>query len=157
VQAGFKERCSCRNATSNPFLERTIRPQSYQRGLWILAIPLFQWSLKGSKLISIHIDLLLLLRTATIVCSKFFLNSFLFEQGLAIAKRLAEQDKSNFDWQRGLIVSIYNVGTAMAKIGGNNNLRCCGHAQTTAQTSRIAGSLFAALIPGDRHHEFSGK
>ena len=32
-----------------------------------------------------------------------------------------------------------------------------GHAQTTAQTSRIAGSLFASLIPGDRHHEFSGK
>jgi hypothetical protein len=58
VKAGFKERCSCRNATSNPFLERTIRPQSYQRGLWILAIPLFQWSLKGSKLISIHIHLL---------------------------------------------------------------------------------------------------
>ena len=32
-----------------------------------------------------------------------------------------------------------------------------GHAQTTAQTSRIAGALFASLIPGDRHHEFSGK
>jgi transposase len=35
-----------------------IRPQSYQRGLWILPIPLFQWSLKGSKLISIHLHLL---------------------------------------------------------------------------------------------------
>ena len=46
-----------------------------------------------------------------------------YQQGLAIAKRLAEQDKSNFDWQRGLIVSIYNVGTAMGKIAGNNNLR----------------------------------
>jgi hypothetical protein len=57
MKAGFNERCSCRNATSNPFLQRTIRPQSYQSGSWILAIPLFQWSLKGSKLISIHIRL----------------------------------------------------------------------------------------------------
>src|ERR1700736_2717995 len=55
VKAGFDERCSCRNATSNPFLERTIRSQSYQSRLWILAIPLFQWSLNCSKLISIHI------------------------------------------------------------------------------------------------------
>ena len=31
------------------------------------------------------------------------------------------------------------------------------HAQATAQASWIAGSLFASLIPGDRHHEFSGK
>src|SRR6516162_6853072 len=28
--------------------------------------------------------------------------------------------------------------------------------KTTTQTSRFASSLFAALIPGDRHHEFSG-
>src|SRR6202790_4623363 len=32
-----------------------------------------------------------------------------------------------------------------------------GHAQTTTHTGRIAGSLFAALISGDRHHEFSRK
>ena len=32
-----------------------------------------------------------------------------------------------------------------------------GHAQTTAQANGVAGSLFASLIPGDRHHEFSGK
>ena len=32
-----------------------------------------------------------------------------------------------------------------------------GHAQATAQTSGVAGALFASLIPGDRHHEFSGK
>jgi hypothetical protein len=32
-----------------------------------------------------------------------------------------------------------------------------GHAQTTAETSRNAGALFASPIPGDRHHEFSGK
>jgi hypothetical protein len=32
-----------------------------------------------------------------------------------------------------------------------------GHAQTTAQTSRAAGSLFTSLISGDRHHEFFGK
>jgi site-specific recombinase XerC len=32
--------------------------------------------------------------------------------------------------------------------------RCRGHAQTTAQTSGVAGSLFASLIPRDRHHEF---
>jgi hypothetical protein len=31
------------------------------------------------------------------------------------------------------------------------------HAQTTAQTSWTPGPLFASLIPGDRHHEFSGK
>jgi hypothetical protein len=49
VKAGFNERCCCRNATSNPFPERTIRPQSYHSGFWCLAIPLFQWSLKGSK------------------------------------------------------------------------------------------------------------
>jgi site-specific recombinase XerD len=35
--------------------------------------------------------------------------------------------------------------------------RCRGHAQTTSQTSWIAGTLFASLVPGDRHHEFSGK
>jgi integrase/recombinase XerD len=35
--------------------------------------------------------------------------------------------------------------------------RCRGHAQTTSKTSWIAGTLFAALIPGDWHHEFSGK
>jgi hypothetical protein len=58
VKAGFNERCSCRNATSNPFLERTIRPQSYWSGAWILAILLFQSSLKGSKLISIHMHIL---------------------------------------------------------------------------------------------------
>jgi hypothetical protein len=34
---------------------------------------------------------------------------------------------------------------------------CCGHAQTTTQASRIAGPLFASLIPGDRHHEFFGE
>jgi integrase/recombinase XerD len=32
-----------------------------------------------------------------------------------------------------------------------------GYAQTTSQTSWIAGSLFAALFPCDRYHEFSGK
>src|ERR1700751_5704134 len=31
------------------------------------------------------------------------------------------------------------------------------HAQTTTQTSRLAGSLFAPLLPCDGHHEFSGK
>ena len=30
-------------------------------------------------------------------------------------------------------------------------------AQTTTQASRVARSLFASLISGDRHHEFSGK
>ena len=35
--------------------------------------------------------------------------------------------------------------------------RCGGQAQTTAQTSRITGALFASLISGDRHYEFSGK
>jgi integrase len=34
---------------------------------------------------------------------------------------------------------------------------CRGHAQTTAKTSWTAGSLFASLLPRDRHHEFSGK
>jgi hypothetical protein len=71
VKAGFKERCSCRNATSNPFLERTIRPKSYQRGLWILAIPLFQWSLKGSKLISILRSAQGLLHTALDLVGKY--------------------------------------------------------------------------------------
>ena len=32
-----------------------------------------------------------------------------------------------------------------------------GHAQTPAQASRVASSLFASLISGDRHHEFFGK
>jgi hypothetical protein len=106
-----------RNATSNPFLERTIRTQSYQRGLWILAIPLFQWSLKGSKLISIHIHLLLLLRTVTIVCSKFFLNSFLSEQGLAIAKHLPRKRKSNSGWQWDLSISYEQIGEVLVDQG----------------------------------------
>ena len=33
--------------------------------------------------------------------------------------------------------------------------RCRGHAQATAQASWTAGSLFASLLPGNRHHEFS--
>jgi hypothetical protein len=32
-----------------------------------------------------------------------------------------------------------------------------GHAQTTAKASRLTSSLFASLIPGDRHYEFSRK
>jgi len=32
-----------------------------------------------------------------------------------------------------------------------------GHAQATTQTSWTAGALFAALIPSNRYHEFSGK
>jgi site-specific recombinase XerC len=31
------------------------------------------------------------------------------------------------------------------------------HAQEAAQTSRVAGSLFASLISRNRHHEFFGK
>jgi hypothetical protein len=44
---------------------------------------------------------------------------------------------------------------AIAPAAGAHRRR--GHAQTTAQASGVAGSLFASLIPGDRHHEFSGK
>src|SRR5271166_4728619 len=35
--------------------------------------------------------------------------------------------------------------------------RCRRHAETTTKTSWTPGSLFASLISGDRHHEFSGK
>jgi hypothetical protein len=45
-----------------------------------------------------------------------------YKEGLAISKRLAEQDKSNSGWQRDLIVSLYKVGTITAKIGGNDNV-----------------------------------
>jgi hypothetical protein len=45
----------------------------------------------------------------------------LFQQELAIDKRLAEQDKSNAVWQRTLIVSLYKVGTITARIGGDDN------------------------------------
>jgi hypothetical protein len=41
---------------------------------------------------------------------------------MAIAKRLADQDKSNIGWQRDLIVSLYKVGTITAKIGGNDKV-----------------------------------
>ena len=44
---------------------------------------------------------------------------------------------------------------AIAPAAGAHRRR--GHAQATAQTSWVAGALFASLIPGDRHHEFSGK
>jgi hypothetical protein len=58
VKTGFDERRPCRNAASNPFLERTIRPQSDQSGLRVLAIPLFQGSLNCPELVSIHLYLL---------------------------------------------------------------------------------------------------
>ena len=35
--------------------------------------------------------------------------------------------------------------------------RRCGHAQATAQTSGVAGSLIASLVPGNQDHEFLGK
>jgi hypothetical protein len=35
--------------------------------------------------------------------------------------------------------------------------RCRRHAQAVAETSWTPSPLFASLIPGDRHHEFSGE
>jgi hypothetical protein len=57
VKAGFDQRFSNGNTASDPLLERALRPQRYQSRLWILAVPLFEWSLNGSKLISIHMHL----------------------------------------------------------------------------------------------------
>jgi len=45
-----------------------------------------------------------------------------YQQYLAIAKRLAEQDKANSGWQRDLIVSLYKVGTTTAKMGTHDSL-----------------------------------
>ena len=41
---------------------------------------------------------------------------------------------------------------AIATAAGAHRRR--GHAQATAQTSGVAGSLFASLVPGDRDHDF---
>jgi hypothetical protein len=43
-----------------------------------------------------------------------------YQQDLTIAKALAEQDKTNSDWQRDLIISLCKVATTMTKIGGND-------------------------------------
>ena len=43
-----------------------------------------------------------------------------YQQSLKIRQTLAEQDKTNSGWQRGLIVSLYKVVTTIAKIGGED-------------------------------------
>jgi hypothetical protein len=45
-----------------------------------------------------------------------------YQQGLAIAKSLAEQDKSNSGPQLDLVVSLYKVGAIAARIGDNDDL-----------------------------------
>jgi len=50
------------------------------------------------------------------------LNDVAREHLLAGGERNAIYTKSNADWQRTLIVSLYKVGTATAKIGGNDNV-----------------------------------
>ena len=55
-----------------------------------------------------------------------------YQQSLAIAKRLAEQDKSNSGWQRDLIVSLYKIGTTTAKMGAQDSL---GQAQEFLRTA----------------------
>jgi hypothetical protein len=57
VKAGFDHRFSGGNNACDTLLERPLRPEGYQSGLWILAVPLFEWSLNGPKLISIHMHL----------------------------------------------------------------------------------------------------
>jgi hypothetical protein len=45
-----------------------------------------------------------------------------YQQSLAIRHILAEQDKSNPDSQRALILSLYQVGATAATIGGTDNV-----------------------------------
>jgi tetratricopeptide (TPR) repeat protein len=63
-----------------------------------------------------------------------------YQQGLAIAKRLADQDKSNSGWQRDLIVSLYKIGTLTAKIGGNDSVM---QAQEFLQTALNLAELYS--------------
>jgi hypothetical protein len=65
----------------------------------------------------------------------------LYQQSLKIRQTLTEQDKSNSDWQRRLILSLYNVGTITAKIGGNDNV-------TKAQGFLQTGLNLAELYHG---------
>jgi tetratricopeptide (TPR) repeat protein len=44
-----------------------------------------------------------------------------YQQGLAIAKRLADQDPSNAGWQRDLIVAYYRIGICAAQMDGEDS------------------------------------
>jgi len=64
-----------------------------------------------------------------------------YQQGLAIAKSLADQDPSNAGWQRDLIVAYYRIGICAAQMDGEDS---SGRATNFLHT----GQDLAKLYPG---------